>query len=221
MERMNVLEFIVACTKELTSRFGITLELANIEAAGQDPEFKDAELDPEAFKRAAQAMKRYAPKDDQAIFDDATQEATPSRFVDLIAACFPGGVIDKQHVLHCRSCSGHLASVVSTFFVVLTGGKAEDLDEAADMELIGKLAGACAESIRSLQPYVSWSTLMLKPEYVVNAARAVDGLSPEQGAALLSTVFTLMSHLRETPKVERFVDILKKARTMVEAGRIK
>ncbi len=221
MEKTKILDFITACAKEFGSRFGIVLEVTNVEAARQDPEYRDAVLDPEAFKRAAQALKRYAPKDKQAIFDDATQEATPSRFVDLLSACFPDGVIDKEHVKHCTTCGGHLASVASTFFVVLTGGKAEDLDEAADMELIGKLAGACAESIRSLQPYVNWSRLMLNPKYVMNAALAVDGLSPEQGAALLSTVFTLMPHLREMPDIDRFVGILKNARTMVESGIIK
>ncbi len=59
---------------------------------------------------------------------------------------------------------------------------------------------------------------MFDPAYLALAFRAVDGLDPEQGRKVLAMASKFVGEQKTKPDADKFQDILRKTRELVEIG---
>ncbi|MDQ7814367.1 MAG: hypothetical protein RDU25_00980 [Patescibacteria group bacterium] len=207
----NLARFAVECIPEIESRLGA--KLVHAQGVG----FKTEHLDPVRYFSLCPALKKLLPEGVScSAFDiQDPSEISPAHFVSLIEGCY--GKIDKEHVAKCPDCTESVRRLASAMFSILDGADSDDA--------LGSLTEeGVAESMTIMRVYIGgtgdarqtrWANLMLDPRYVATAARALDGLTPEQGKETLATAFQLVTDLPEPPELWSFELLMNSSRLLV------
>ena len=212
MTDSRLLDFIEACDAEIAARTGLRVVAPQLAMAHLLPSIREEPLDPVRYGRAIQALKKFAPSEKQALFDHEAHAITPGHFADLLGALIgPECKLDKEHMAGCTECGRKVAFLTAVFVGILCGREPEDVEKA--------LGGALHDSKRGhevdyINRAVCWVNFTLEPECLLTAARALEGLKPEQQKAFLRTAFTLVTGTRDWPDTECFKGIID------ELGRI-
>lgn len=221
MTETKIADFIFACVKEIESRLGLQFKtddlVENLAARG----LQDKVVSLDDYRRAVEYLERYARPEEQALFEGEVPEISPTHFVRALTACDPNAG-DKEHLAGCQVCSQSLARLTNAAIWVLLGTDSESADSFVQKQhrsdLTSALSGAISSSLGAVQPLLNWSQLMFDPAYLALAFRAVDGLDPEQGRKVLTLASSIVGEQPAKPDTDRFKDILRKTRELVEIG---
>jgi len=223
-ESLQLNRFIPACFKELEARLGLRVDFEDLSR-----QLDGRSLDAEAYRRVVSFLASYVREDRQELCVAQDHEPTPAHFVDLLAACLPEES-DKQHVAACGDCSKRIALLLNAAVNVMLGAdvdmarryfKDEKESERGDLLASALLSGLLehsVESIKSLKPLLGWGSLMQNPDFLALAFRAIEGLDPQQGSEVLALASRCVGGQKDRPDADRFREILRKTRELVEAS---
>ncbi len=211
---INLEQFAVECIPEIESRLGAKLERR------EGLELKNELLDPARYFSACQALKRLLPEGaSSAPFDvQDPGEISPSHFVSLIETYLSADrEIHKEHIAGCPNCTEVIHSLASAMLSILDGADPDDAlgylkqdDASAPITIVRISRGDTGD-----ERWSRWANLMLDPEYVALAAKALEGLTKEQGKEALINAFRLVTDLPQTPEPWSFQLLMNSSRLLV------
>ncbi|MBI5654142.1 hypothetical protein HZC53_00590 [Candidatus Uhrbacteria bacterium] len=218
MTEIKLKTFMEQCLTEIAKRFNVVMVMR----PGREP--KIDVLDPMRYLLASQALQRLAPEADPKHFE-INGDISPTHFTSMIGACL--GVIgeDPKQFEYFAQCASYLETarnMTTMCFDILEGMEPDvalhKMDEADEGEsLDDALLTAAIEAAAYAKSYIRWIELMFDPPYLTYAARAVEGLPPEQGKAILRTAFMVVNNSSKRPDADRFRDILRNTRDYIIA----
>jgi len=210
---IDLAQFVVQCIPEIESRLGAKL------VRDDSVEFRMEHLDPVRYFNICLALKKRLPKGVSfAAFDiQDPSEISPAHFVSLIEGFYANKTINKEHVARCSDCTEEIRRLASAIFLDLDGANPDDAqcflkeDDAAEpMAIMHVYIGGTSDTRQT-----RWANLMLNPVYVATAAKALDGLTLEQGKETLATAFQLVTDLPEPPEPWNFELLMNSSRLLI------